>query len=133
MPTKLTIVEPKPTSPPPQSNSAGSRLWRKILRERALTAAQLELLKRACIAVDDADALRTQVEESGAVFYRPDGSPAVHPGVGAELRLRRFVAKTLGDIGLLRGASEPKRSPGRPPSEYCGITYEQLQRDKRDD
>jgi hypothetical protein len=106
----------------PISNSQGSRLWRKVLREHPLNAAQREILKRACIATNDADALKRQIEADGAVIYK-DGAPhKAHPAIRVELALRRFAVKTLSD--LLR-EEKPTRPVGRPPTGI-GITWQQL-------
>jgi hypothetical protein len=114
------------------SNSEGSRLWRKVLRERSLNASQRELLKQACTALNDADALRRRIAAEGAVLYADDGVPLrSHPAIRVELALRRFAAKTLADLNRVEKQPRPV---GRPPSAACGVTPEQLgDRDDFDD
>jgi len=127
---KLTLIEPGSTDREPGStvrDSQGTRLWRKVLRENPLNAAQREILKRACVATDEADALRKKIAVDGEVIYS-DGKPLkAHPAIRVELALRRFAVKTLND--LLRD-QRPKRPVGRPPLGGIGITYEQLRRSR---
>jgi hypothetical protein len=100
-----------------------------MAERRDLNGAQRELLKTVCIAVDEADDLRQMIEQEGAILFK-HGQPAKpHPAVAVLQAHRRFIARSLGDLGLLRDPKEAKKPIGRPPGKmFPGVTSEMLGR-----
>jgi hypothetical protein len=113
------------------ASNRGAKLWRDVLAEHDLNPAQKQLLMMVCIATDDVEALRRQIDAEGLVTCSKQGSPRENPAVRTELRLRRFIVTTLNELGLLR--QKQKRPVGRPAKSFCGITAEQLRKLKEDD
>ena len=105
--------------PPSQLGEPGAALWRQVHREWDVTGiGELTVLEQCCFALDRAERLRLQIEETGEQIALPGGSMKANPLVAAELSARNLVVKLLSRLGVLD--TGPKRGPGRPPSRTGG-------------
>jgi hypothetical protein len=100
-------------------------LWEKLTAEFNFGVADKQLLKQACIMIDRADGLATQIDRDGSVLYSTNGMPKSHPAIRDELQARAFVARTLARLGVCGDPEEHKRV-GRPGSGGIGLTHAQL-------
>jgi hypothetical protein len=103
--------------PPPELAEGGATLWRAILSEtRFRKAAQLEVLRQACLCRDKADRLRQQIEDTGDVAYCDGGSMKNNPLLNAEAIAQNQVVTFLAKLGVLDDGDNESRM-GRPPNQ----------------
>ena len=112
----------KPTLPTGLSPRA-RRLWRSVVNQYELAAAEVELLRLACVALDRADDAAAVITAEGA--YLPDrfGGSKQHPAVDVEVRSRSAFAQIVKQLNVVldevpvssrRGAKPgPKARPAR--------------------
>jgi hypothetical protein len=117
-----TGVEPPATGADPRASlrEHGRTLWDHVVAEYQVDdSAGLAMLHQACAMLDQAEALRTEIERDGAVI-RSRGVIRDHPAVKHELAARSFVCRTLARLGL---NFEPVRTGqiGRPPTGGTGF------------
>jgi hypothetical protein len=101
--------------PPPELGEGGTALWKAILSEtRYRKAAQLEVLRQACLARDKADRLRREIAEFGDANLCEIGSLKSNPLLVAEAVAANQVVAFLAKLGL---ADDEKPRMGRPPNQ----------------
>jgi hypothetical protein len=97
----------------------GRKLWDKVTADYQFTeAAEIELLKQACLAADQIEALGKRIKDDGLTVPTNNGGLRAHP-----LRIQHlqqsFLCRTLGKLGLL---GETKKV-GRPPNGGVGVRW----------
>jgi hypothetical protein len=75
-------------------------LWRAILVEFDLSAAELELLRSALVALDRADAAAKVIDAQGVTVLDRYGSPKLHPAVDVEARSRALYGRFVAQLGV---------------------------------
>jgi hypothetical protein len=113
----LTVIGSAATTPPPPRKLAppGLALWNRVQGEYRITdSGGVELLCLAAQALDRAESLSAAIAEDGQIIRGRTGIKA-HPAMRDEIANRALCARLLGKLGI---ASEPVKSPGRPPSEF---------------
>lgn len=98
--------------PPRSLGNHGRKLWDSVMNEYDIRdSGGVEMLARACAALDRAESLRSQIDTDGEIVRSRDGIKN-HPALKHELPARSFVVRTLSHLGL---NVEPIRpTPGRP-------------------
>ena len=76
------------------------RLWRDVLAEYELSAAELEVLRSALVALDRADQAAAVVDAEGVVVVDRYGSPKAHPATDIEARNRTIFARLVAQLGV---------------------------------
>jgi hypothetical protein len=116
-PPSFTIVRAGTApDPPPELAEGGATLWRSILSEtRFRKAAQLEVLRQACLCRDKADRLRREIETTGDANLTEDGNLKGNPLHNAEAVAQNQVVAFLAKLGLLIDPQDKPRM-GRPPN-----------------
>lgn len=86
---------------------AGRALWRAVLADYALSAAELRVLDHACQAADRAAEAKAEVDRDGVTVEGRYG-PRIHPAAAVERDARAAVLRALKDLGVV-----DRREPGR--------------------
>ncbi len=97
---------------PPELGPSGGALWRRVVRDFELRDDELELLKRAGLALDRADAARAAVARDGAYIPGRFGTKA-HPGLSAERSDVLIFARMMRQLGLSDAVPTSERSRPR--------------------
>lgn len=91
----------RPTARPPAHLSKRSRkFWRDTVDTFDLEQHHLELLRRACEAMDTADVAGEVLREKGTTFNNRFGEPRPRPEVAIERDSRVAIARLLRELGL---------------------------------
>ncbi len=86
-------------------------LWRALVKEFALEAHQLELLRRACEASDRADEARELLAGDGLTTVDRYGQVKPHPAVNIERDARLAEARLIRELALEPAEPEAPRPP----------------------
>lgn len=86
---------------------AGRTLWRAVLADYALSAAELRVLDAACEAADRAAEAKAEVDRDGVSVPGRYG-PRIHPAAAVERDARAAMLRALKDLGVV-----DRREPGR--------------------
>lgn len=102
------------TTKAPKTLSRGSKiLWGRILGTCKILPAELQLLKVALEAKDEADECRLKIKEEGWTYIGPDGRPCLHP-LAKQMKESRGIFMRAWKILGFRSEDDIRR-PGRPP------------------
>lgn len=97
--------------PPEHLSARSSAFWRAVVADYLIEDAPgLELLRRACEAMDRADEARAVLEREGLTFTSRYGELRPHPCVAVERDARVAVARLLRELRV----TEPPEDD-RPP------------------
>jgi hypothetical protein len=100
-------------------SARAKKLWRDVLTVYELSAAEVELLRNALLALDTADAAATIVKREGVTVRDRYGSPKAHPATDVEARNRALFGRFVAQLGvkLAPGVAPPRRGakPGPRP------------------
>ncbi len=89
------------TPKPPEGLGDRSRkLWRRVLDEYELSEPEIELLRLALVARDEADEAREILKRDGLTVVDRYGSPKQHPAVDVANRARAFYARAVAQLGV---------------------------------
>jgi hypothetical protein len=101
----------KPPRPPKRLRRSGRALWRDVVAEYVLTAAELRLLGEVCAVADRIDALEQVLAEEGVVSEGSTRQRVVHPAV-SELRQQQLAfGRLLAQLSLPDPEGGVVRSP----------------------
>ncbi len=100
----------KPPSPPAHLSPRSKAFFRRLVGEYLLSTSQIELLRRACEAMDRCDQAIRVLEAEGVVVVDRHGQSKPHPAAGLERDSRLAVARLLRELNL-----EPSGGDTRPP------------------
>jgi hypothetical protein len=121
--------------PPPGLSKRAQALWSATVSTVALAAAELELLRHACVALDRCDEAAEVLARDGLVVADRYGSPKQHPAADVETRNKALFARLVAQLGI-EAPTSPKRV-GRPangplavdvPPRPAGVTAEPRER-----
>lgn len=107
------MTESKIPAAPGHLSARAKRLWKQIVSEYLLSAAQLELLRRACEAAGVADQARAQLKREGLTEKDRFGQRRAHPAVAIERDARLAEARLIRELAL--SPEEPEEPYSRPP------------------
>jgi hypothetical protein len=95
----------------PGDLSAASRtLWREVLSDYVLSAAEREVLRQALLALDRAEQARAVIDAEGLTCRDRFGSPKQHPAVDVEARERLIFARLIAQLGVRASREQSKRN-----------------------
>lgn len=105
--------------PPPADLSATSAaLWRTVVAEREMSAAELALWGEALHALDEAATARKVLAEDGLTVRHATGGLKSHPLCDVEARARQFFMGAIRQLGLHLdddAPALPRAKPGPKP------------------
>jgi phage terminase small subunit len=111
---------------PPTGLRPSTRRWfRSVVNTYELESHHVQLLNLAAQALDEAEAAQEIIRRDGLVIPGREGGLRPHPAVAIRRDARLAFARLVQRLDL-DGADAPKRAPGRPPSGYVGISYQDL-------
>jgi hypothetical protein len=97
---------------PPGMNAHGRRLWRAVLTDYDLAAAEMLLLERACRVADTCDILQRQLDKTAPILVK-DGQPYASPVV-TELRQQSILlARLIVALRIPMADDDDEDTPGR--------------------
>jgi hypothetical protein len=101
-------------SAPEELSSSSRTLWDAIMAEYELSAAEVEVLRQALLALDRAEQARVVVDREGVTCLDRFGSPKQHPAVDVEARNRLIYAKLVAQLGVRATRQTTRRRVGAP-------------------
>lgn len=108
----MATVAKRP-APPAGLGVAGRRLWNGVLREYGLTAADLEVLRQACVKADILAALAKQIQKDGPLVVDRFGEIRSNPALVEFRQLSNTYAKELASIRVIGEADDDADRPQR--------------------
>lgn len=112
----------RPPAPPKDLLVEGRKLWRDVLAESELNAAEMALLKQLCLTVDELGAMKADLAEMGTVVMGSRNQPRVNPllaAIGAHRKLADQLVVALGlplegeVVGRRRSAAAKQNADAR--------------------
>ena len=94
------MTTPKIPSPPARLSQGSKRLWRTILEEQELTAAQILILTCGLEAWDRKEAAREGIEREGMTFMDKWDQPKMNPLCAIERTARAAAVHNFKVLGL---------------------------------
>lgn len=85
---------------PKDLQAAGKKLWRDVLAEFALNAAELALLRELCLTVDELAAMKADLADMGTVVMGSRNQPRVNPLLAAIAGHRKLADQLVVALGL---------------------------------
>ncbi len=92
-------------NPPDHLSTRSRRFWRSVVGQYELQPHELELLRRACEASDQADRAHEILAAEGLTFMDRYGQAKAHPAAGLEIQNRAAEAKLLAQLGFKEAPS----------------------------
>lgn len=100
----------------PKGLSASTRrLWRAVTGSYELSAAELEVLRQACVSLDRADEAAGVLASEGLFTSDRYGTRRAHPATDLELRHRTLFARLIAQLGVKIPAVAPVPRRGAQP------------------
>ncbi|MFZ0906391.1 MAG: P27 family phage terminase small subunit [Mycobacterium sp.] len=90
----------RPPSAPKDLQAEGKKLWRDVLAESELNAAETALLKQLCLTVDELAAMKADLAEMGTVVMGSRNQPRVNPLLAAIAAHRKLCDQLVVALGL---------------------------------
>lgn len=90
----------KPLPAPRDLRTAGTALWRKLVREFQFNSAEIELLHQFCVTVDEIAAMRADLSEMGMVTMGSKNQPVMNPLLSALVAHRKLADQLVTALGL---------------------------------
>ena len=97
---------PAPPRPPSYLSPRSKTLWADVLAAYDLAAAELEVLRLACVALDRADMARRAIRREGLLVRDRFDQQKEHPAVAIEATARRAFAALVSQLGVGELAEE---------------------------
>ncbi|HQZ35364.1 MAG TPA: hypothetical protein PK020_13140 [Ilumatobacteraceae bacterium] len=86
--------------PPGELSTTSATLWRTVVAEREMSAAELALFAESLHALDEAATARKQLSLDGLTVHHGTGGLKAHPLCDVEARARQFFAASVRQLGL---------------------------------
>ncbi len=114
--------KPAPPAPPKGLSTRSRKLWREIVEDFVLAAAELELLRQALAALDLADDAAAIVAREGITVVDRYGSPKQHPACDVAARNQAIFGRFVAQLGVKESVStRTRRGAKTGPRERLGV------------
>lgn len=94
------VMTAKPAPSPRDLKTAGTSLWRRLVREFEYNSAEMELLHQLCVTVDEIAAMRADLSEMGMITMGSKNQPVINPLLNALVAHRKLADQLVTALGL---------------------------------
>lgn len=97
--------------PPTTLSKAGKLFWKKVIADFDLEPHHMEILKQACLCLDDLNLAEAALKEHGRYFKDRYDQWKEHPAAGDAKQLRGLFQRLVRELGL--DVNVPESRPPR--------------------